>query len=208
VTFVTTPVAILRHGPTHWSAAKRLQGHADLPLSAQGRAVVARWHVPAPLDRWDWVTSPLARCRETAAILRGDSATGGGLVIEKRLIETHFGDWEGYTIAELRQRHGAEMAACEARGLDFEPPGGESRRVALKRLRSWLIDVSAAGRPTLALSHRGIIRLLYALATGWDMVDKPPDKLREGTVHLFDLDADGIPRVNRLNVPLAEAPAA
>ncbi len=196
-----TPIAILRHGPTLWSAAKRLQGRADNPLSAEGRAIVARWRIPAPLEEWAWVSSPLKRCRETAAVLRGD----GAVTVEPRLIETHFGDWEGYTIAELRQRHGAALAAQEARGLDFEPPGGESRRVASKRLRSWMIDAAASGRPTVAVSHRGIIRLLYALATGWSMIDKPPDKLRDGMAHLFDLDADGAPRVNRLNMPLTEA---
>jgi probable phosphoglycerate mutase len=194
-----TAVAILRHGPTRWSRAKRLQGRADLPLSEEGRAVVAGWSVPERLRGWRWVTSPMARCRETAALLRGADE----VEIEPRLIETDFGEWEGFTIAELRRRHGAAMAVWEARGLDFEPPGGESRRAALTRLQAWLIDVAAAGRSTVAVSHRGIIRLLYALATGWTMVEKPRDKLLDGTVHLFDLDAEGVPRVNRLNLPLA-----
>ncbi|HEY8014114.1 MAG TPA: histidine phosphatase family protein, partial [Dongiaceae bacterium] len=30
-------LALLRHGPTIWTAARRLQGRADLPLSPEGR---------------------------------------------------------------------------------------------------------------------------------------------------------------------------
>ena len=40
-------LALLRHGPTSWTAARRLQGRADLPLSPEGRQAVARWRLAA-----------------------------------------------------------------------------------------------------------------------------------------------------------------
>jgi probable phosphoglycerate mutase len=54
--------------------------------------------------------------------------------------------------------------------------------------------------PTLAVTHRGVIRALLAEATGWDMRGKPPAKLDWEAAHLFVLDAHGKPSVERLNV--------
>ncbi len=58
-----TPLVLLRHGPTDWTADGRLQGHSDRPLSAEGRVRVRRWRVPAEAGRCRWVTSPLRRAR-------------------------------------------------------------------------------------------------------------------------------------------------
>src|SRR3546814_19308546 len=44
-----------------------------------------------------WLGSPLARARDTAAILRGNPVEA-----ESRLVETDWGAWEGRTLAELR----------------------------------------------------------------------------------------------------------
>ena len=54
----------------------------------------------------------------------------------------------------------------------------------------------------MAVTHKGVIRALYALATGWDMTDKPPTRLTARGAHLFAVAADGRPVVRRLNVPL------
>lgn len=194
-----TLLAILRHGPTEWNAARRIQGHVDMPLSEAGRETVAFWRLPAGLDRYRWVSSPLCRATETAALL-----LGAPVPMDDRLREMAWGAWEGRSLAELRAEGGEAMAANEARGLDFRPPGGESPRDLQCRLRPWLAEVVRAGHPVGAVTHRGVIRAIYALASGWDMTGKPPTRLDSGCLHLFRLDADGLPRVERLNLPLME----
>jgi probable phosphoglycerate mutase len=67
-------------------------------------------------------------------------------------------------------------------------------------VQPWLQEVAAAGAPTLAVTHRGVIRAVLAAASGWDMRGAPPAKLDWQAVHLFVLDARGKPRVERLNV--------
>jgi probable phosphoglycerate mutase len=54
------------------------------------------------------------------------------------------------------------MTQNEAAGLDFRPPGGESPRDVQERLKPYL--ASLAG-PTIAVTHKGVLRALYALAT-------------------------------------------
>ena len=47
-------LAVLRHGPTAWNEAGRIQGRSDPPLSPQGKAWVGHWQVPADLLQSDW----------------------------------------------------------------------------------------------------------------------------------------------------------
>ncbi len=192
-----TLLATLRHAETEWSRDKRIQGHTDVPLSSAGRAALAGHALPALCDGMQAVTSPLARCVETARLLGHANAER-----EPRIAEMHWGAWEGERIADLRARLGAAMQANEARGLDFRPEGGESPRQVLERLRPWLAERAARAQPTLAFTHRGVIRVLLAEATGWDMLGRPPAKLDWSAVHVFRLDAQGRPQVQALNLPL------
>jgi broad specificity phosphatase PhoE len=191
-----TIFAVLRHGPTEWSALRRLQGRSDIPLSPAGRATVAAWRLPPPLAGCAWLTSPLARAAETAEIL------GLAARREARLIEMAWGDWEGLTLAELAAHPGAALAERAAAGLDFQPQGGESPRQVQARLQPLLAEIARGGEAVGAVSHKGVIRALFALASGWDMLGKAPARLDWQSAHLFRLDAAGNPAVERLNVSL------
>ena len=193
-----TRLAIIRHGPTEWNAEGRIQGHTDIPLSAAGRAAVAGWRVPGELAGWRWLASPLMRARETARRLGAEPA------IEPRLAEMDYGQWEGRLLDELRAEQGEAMAEMERRGLDMQPPGGESPRDLQQRLKPWLAEVGALGEPTVAVAHHGVLRAVYSLASGWDMTAKPADKLRPACAHLFAVAAGGDATIERLNIPLDE----
>lgn len=186
-----TLVALLRHGDTAWSAEGRIQGRSDPPLSEPGRAALRARSLPPACRGMRVVTSPLRRCVETAALLGAAQAAH-----EPLISEMSWGAWEGRRLEELRGELGASMRENEARGLDFRPDGGESPREVLARVCGWLKEIS---EPTLAITHRGVIRVVLAAATGWDMRGPPPAKLDWTAFHLFQLDR-GNPRVERLNV--------
>lgn len=177
-----TRLALLRHADTAWSVEGRIQGRRDVPL-LEGVTV----EIPSSCRAMRVVTSPLQRCVQTAALLGAEDAPR-----EPRIVEMDWGEWEGERLSDLRERLGDAMALNEARGLDFTPPGGESPRMVLDRVRQWLLEVSV---PTLAVTHRGVIRVILAAATGWDMRGKPPVKLDWRAVHFFEVDAHGIPRL-------------
>ena len=185
-------LAMLRHGDTAWSAEGRIQGRADPPLTDEARERLRRCRLPPLCAGMRIVTSPLARCVETAALLGAREAER-----EPRLAEMRWGAWEGRRLDELRAELGAEMAQNEARGWDFRPAGGESPREVLARVRSWLAELAS---PTLAVTHRGVIRAVYAAAAGWDLRGKPPAKLAWDAVHVFRLGEDGALAIEVLNL--------
>lgn len=192
-----TLLALIRHGPTEWNETGLVQGRTDVPLSDAGRNLVKSWRIPPELHGFEWVTSPLQRAHETAAML-----TGEPVATDHRLVEMDWAAWEGWTLTDLRAEIGNLMTAWEARGLDFRAPGGESPREVQVRLRPFLAERARAKQPTIAVCHRGVIRATYALAIGWDMTEKAPQKLADSCLQLFKLAEDGSPSVHRLDVPL------
>lgn len=173
-------LAMLRHGDTAWSVEGRIQGRSDPPLTDEAREQLRRFKLPNVCARMRVVTSPLKRCVETAALLGAPQADR-----EPRLAEMSWGAWEGRRLADLRTELGAQMSANEARGWDFRPDGGESPREVLQRVRTWL---AALTEPTLAVTHRGVIRAVYAHAAGWNLLGKPPARLAWDAVHVFRLE--------------------
>jgi broad specificity phosphatase PhoE len=198
-------LALLRHGATAWNAAGRLQGRSDVKLSPSGRDDVAGWRLPDLALACAWQTSPLARCRETAALLRAGHPGLPPVTVEPRLVEMDFGDWEGQSLAALRASDPQGTAAREACGLDFAAPGGESPRAVQARLAPWLGERLLAGRDVLAVTHKGVIRALYAQATGWPMLGRMPTRLDLAALQLFALSDDLVLSVERLNLPLRPA---
>src|SRR3546814_16609613 len=70
-----------------------------------------------------------------------------------------------------------------------------------------LAELADGGEDVVAVSHKGVLRALYALASGWDMRGKPATKLADACAQAFTLEAGGVPRVERLNIPLTGAPS-
>lgn len=189
-----TRLALLRHGPTAWNAEGRIQGQRDVPLSADGRKAVAGWRLPDEVRGFAWTASPLVRAVETARLLGAPP----DLTLEPRLMEMSWGRWEGC----LREDLPAELQGREMPGFDDRLQDGESPRDLLARIRRWLAEIAAAGRDTLAVAHAGVIRVVYADAVGWTLDGEPPERLQSRRLHLFALDADGRPSVDRLNLRL------
>jgi broad specificity phosphatase PhoE len=191
-------LALIRHGATQWNAERRLQGRADRPLSDAGRAAVSAWRLPPLLAEAEWAMSPLARARETAALLHPGKAR-----LEERLIEMDWGALEGRTRAELLAEVGRSALDRNPLGRDFRSPGGESPREVISRLTPWIAERARCGAATVAVTHRGILRALYAGATGWDMIGPPPEHLADAAAQLFLARPDGSVGLIRTNLMLA-----
>jgi len=194
-----TILALVRHGLTSWNENKLVQGRSDIPLSKKGRMQVGNWRVPDEVKDFFIVSSPLIRAKETARALFGKS-----IPTDDRLVEMNWSEWEGRSLNELRAELGNLMEAWEAKGLDFRAPGGESPREVQQRLKPFMRERAKTKKNTLAVCHKGVIRAVYALSINWDMTSKPPQKLKDDCVHLFELAKDGTPSVQQLDLPMIQ----
>ncbi|MCX4867392.1 bifunctional RNase H/acid phosphatase [Streptomyces sp. NBC_00257] len=194
---------LLRHGETALTPEKRFSGSggSDPELSAAGRhqaECIAR----SLADRGtveEIVSSPLRRCRETAAAVA--ARLGLEVRIEEGLRETDFGAWEGLTFAEVRERYGADLDAWLASAKVAPTGGGESfaevaRRVSATRDR---LTTRYAGRTVLLVTHVTPIKTLVRLALG-----APPEamfrmELSAASVSAVAYYADGNASVRLLN---------
>jgi probable phosphoglycerate mutase len=178
---------IIRHGQTAWNAELRLQGQKDIPLNDTGRrqatenGLALKRHA-GDLGGYHFVASPLERARETMERVR--SAAGldpSGYRLDARLKEISFGDWEGWTTAEIAATEGDRIEERETDKWDFLPPGdnAESYEMLSWRVESWLKELNG---PTVAVCHGGVIRCIFKLTGTLDKNDAarleiPQDKL-------------------------------
>jgi len=164
-------VYFVRHGQTDWNAENRLQGQAETDINATGRLQATRNGetlkalIPDPAD-FDFVASPLRRTRDTMERIR--TAMGldpRGYRTDPRLMELHFGDWQGFTYAELEIREPGSRARRSLDKWHFRPPGAsaESYEMLKERVVTWLAQVTS---PTVCVTHGGIFRVLFRLVEG------------------------------------------
>ncbi|MCV0395647.1 MAG: phosphoglycerate mutase family protein [Rhizobiaceae bacterium] len=180
-------IHFIRHGQTGWNAEARLQGQADTDIGDLGREQAARNGrrlaelLPDPSGH-DFVASPLRRTRETMEIVRRAMGLDPmGYRVEPRLMELHFGDWQGSTYAELEAASPGSTEGRKADKWNFRPPGeaAESYEMLAGRVKPWL---DAVDRPTVCVTHGGVIRAVFRLLGGWSSaaaadIDIPQDRV-------------------------------
>lgn len=163
-----TRLLLLRHGQTAMSAQRRYSGRADPELTDLGLAQAAAAAVGiGAVEGTEKVasaySSPLSRARRTADPVA--AALGVPVAVHDGLVETDFGDWDGLTFAEARDRD-PELHGRWLGDETVPPPGGESfadvgRRVLV--LRDELL-AEHPGETLLLVSHVTPIKLLLRLA--------------------------------------------
>lgn len=190
-------LALLRHGPTGWNALGRVQGHTDIPLSEEGLAWMQRHAPPKGFEQARAFVSPLTRARQTAEALGLPNP-----VSDARLMEQNWGRWEGLSRAEILARDGEDAFVRAGQALQFRPPGGESTMELHDRVAAFLADAARGQGDAIAVTHLGVLRASYTLATGWDMSTPMPPELDISKVLVLHLTAEGAPALDALNVEL------
>jgi len=184
-----TRIALLRHFPTAWNQAHRLQGQIDIPLTDEARTRLRSLAIPAPWDRARLITSTLDRARETTEIL----ARGRPFARDVRLVELSWGDWEGLRGKDLLADPASGYVDVEHWGWHKRPPGGESPWDVWERVRPALAEIAADPAPALLIVHRALMRVIMARAWGWDYDRPEPFRIKRGRLYPMKLAADGAP---------------
>jgi probable phosphoglycerate mutase len=161
-------LVLLRHGRTAHNADGRIQGQLDVPLDelglvqAEALGTVFASDPPAVV-----VSSDLARAAETARAVC--EHVGLPLRLDARLRETHFGEWQGLSGAEVSARW-PDLYERWRKGDDC-PAGGETRLEVAARAAEVVHDelpaVPADGT-LLLVTHGGTARALVGTLCGFD----------------------------------------
>jgi len=156
---VSAPVTLyfVRHGESEANAARRFAGRTDSPLTARGREqaeAVSDALAGVHFDRI--VSSPLARCRDTAVVI----ARRHGLTVdlEPDLVEIDVGERTGTPFDEAR-------GLPNWRDDGFVAwPGGETLDQVIERALRAIdrIVTRDAGKTVLVVGHGGVTRILMS----------------------------------------------
>jgi len=163
-----TRIILVRHGQTEWNRVERFRGRADVPLNSTGlaqaqataRRIAAEWR-PAAV-----YSSPLSRALRTAEAV----ARSFGLPVHPHhgLLDIHYGEWQGLTPDEVRQRW-----PQEARGWFEAPqvariPGGETLDELRSRGFAAINDLAARheGHTIVLVGHTVINRVILLAVMG------------------------------------------
>lgn len=147
-----TRLIFVRHGETAWNSERRLQGQADVGLSAAGlRQVMALRPLVQGLAPDAVVASDLRRTMETCVALGYE-----GPRLDQRLREADLGAWTARSIEQLRADEGEAYGAWRAGS--YTPDGAESWETLLERVGGAVDGLVAAGGNQLIVTHGGPIR--------------------------------------------------
>lgn len=189
---VRTRICIIRHGETDWNVEKRIQGHTDIPLNDTGRAQALAMAFNAAHQRFDAIySSDLLRAMETAAALaqREDHSVKP----LPQLRERHYGIFQGLTAAEAAVRHPEAHSHYLARDPNYDFETGESLTAFAGRVAEgidWLVR-HHAGQTIAAVSHSGVLDIVYRRATGRALNTPRDFKIPNCALNWFHFDGQG-----------------
>ena len=186
-----TTILLIRHGETAWNAVRRLQGHIDIPLNAEGErqaAALARALAGEKLNAI--VSSDIQRAMQTAQAVARLHA-GLQLHTDAQLRERAYGVFEGMLYQDIQQQYPDDFARWQARDIEAVMPAGE--RVAesfhqfYDRAIGGLHAVAARhpGQTVAVVAHGGVLECAYRAARGIQL-DSPRDfQVKNASVNRF-----------------------
>jgi len=158
---------LARHAQTASSAVDSFNGRGELRLTERGREQARKLGerlsgVPFAAV----VRSPLGRTKETADLV----VPGLRQSVLEHLTEIDYGEWEGLSPDQARERDPELYEAWVEDPSRIAPPGGETAAQVAERALFALREVEEkfadAKGPVLGISHKATLRILAAAITG------------------------------------------
>jgi broad specificity phosphatase PhoE len=178
---VAGQIVVVRHGETEWSASGRHTSATDLPLTEEGRRLAAMLAPRLQADSFSAVlSSPLRRARETCEL----AGYGERAQLTDDLKEWSYGEYEGLTTPEIRQRNpdwNLWRDGC---------PGGETPAEVGARADRVLTSLREVEGSALVFAHGHILRVLAARWLEMDAAAGSRLKLSAGGVGVLGFERE------------------
>lgn len=185
-------IYIMRHGETFYNSKGLIQGSADIELTEYGIELAEKTRDGFFADQihFDMIfTSPLVRAVKTAEII--NEKQGAKLVIDDRIREMHFGDYEGQHLDTLAETD-ANMRYCFTQPSKYVPTGdGESFALVYERMKDFfetaILPLEGSCDCILIVCHGALIRTVLTYFKGMDLDEFWSIKQPNCCVNLMEL---------------------
>jgi len=158
---------LIRHGQTDWNIARRFQGHSNVPLNEFGRKQAAALADRLSAQQVDALySSDLERAIETAKMIVHLSGCKPDLHSDLRLREINFGDWEGLSYNEIKEKYPEALLVRENDVYKNAPPNGETLEQLTMRVQSMLDELylKHKDQTVIIVAHGGVLQILLCCA--------------------------------------------
>ena len=149
-----TTLYFVRHGKTEMNKEKKWSGLTDCDLLPEGKELLQKAFANCSASDFDvYYCSPLKRTQQTLeAIIPGQKP-----IIDNRIIERNFGDWEGKPYSVIDD----ETTELYIQGK-IQPPNGETYDEVHTRVISFVSDMFKTyyNKRILIVSHATVLRMV------------------------------------------------
>lgn len=194
-----TLLYLVRHGETALNQKGVYYGWTDCPLSLRGEEQAESLGRSLAGITFDGViASPLERAKRTAQIV--GRIPVGKLVLDPRLKELNFGDWEGKHYQEIQSAFPGEWQEWANDWKGFRIPGGESFLDLYRRVADSLSEIlnGDENRTLLLVAHHATLRIILSRLLGMGEDGYWHFTFTQGTYSLVEI-RDGHCTVKNIN---------
>lgn len=150
-------IVLVRHGETAWSLSGQHTGRTDIPLTPKGEVNARQLGRRLVGSAFTLVlTSPLSRARRTCEL----AGFGDRAEVCDDLMEWNYGDYEGLTSTQIRERRPDWLLFRDG------CPNGESPPEVESRLQRLVGRLRALEGDALLFAHGHILRCLASVWLG------------------------------------------
>ena len=163
-------IYFLRHGETTYSQTGGYCGSLDPDLTPEGYEMARLFAERYRSLPWNAIySSPMQRTRATAQPLC--EAVGIEPQLCDGLKEIHYGEWEGKTQVEVKERYGEDYVRWLTEPAWNPPTGGETAVQIASRASLIITEIEQrySDGNVLVVSHKATIRVLLCNLLGIDL---------------------------------------
>jgi len=192
-------LVLMRHGESQWNKENRFTGFTDVDLNETGVAEAKRAGQSLKDIKFDKVyTSTLKRASRTAELAMAEAGQNPPTIKHDDLRERDYGDLTGLNKDETRKKFGDEQVHIWRRSYDVKPPGGESLKDVVARVKPYyeahILPDLKAGKNILLAAHGNTLRAMLIV-----LGENTPENINNaeiatGTPLTFEFDGAKVKR--------------